>query len=233
MQIIEINKIKQLIMSRLYSFLIFFLSLQNTFAQSKELFLEDYYFIKNINSEKATEYNDIVGNPYLNREFTEGIFYFMDSTAFKLPVRYNIYADEIEYQLEGKNYAVNDPKSLSRILLGESIFIFINSNKERGYFELLEQGKYTLLQKREVKFRPEEGPKPIEGTIKPASFVKYPDTFYIMTQDSEIKKIINLKSLIMYLEDHKVKIKNFIKKEKIKKAKKENLIKIIKYCNML
>lgn len=203
------------------------------FAQSKELFLEDYYFIKNINSGKATEYNDIVGNPYLNREFSEGIFYFRDSTAFKLPVRYNIYADEMEYQLEGKNYAVNDPKSLSRIMLGESAFLFLNSNKGRGYFELLEGGKYTLLQKREVKFRPEEGPKPIEGTIKPASFVKYPDTFYIMTEDSELKKISNLKSLIMYMDDHKVKIENFIKKEKIKKAKKENLVKILKYYNTL
>lgn len=203
------------------------------FAQAKEIFVEDYYFIKNINSGRATEYKDIVGSPYLNRDFTEGIFYFKDSTAYKIPIRYNIYSDEMEYQIKGINYAINDPKSLNRILLGASYFIFLDSNTERGYYEVLETGKYTLLQKRKVNFRPEEGPKPIEGTIKPASFVKHPDIFFILNKDSQLKKISNLKSLINYMDDHKLKIESFVKKEKIKKAKKENLIKIVKYYNML
>jgi hypothetical protein len=150
-----------------------------------------------------------------------------------LPLRYNIYANEMEYQLKGVSYLVGNPQSLNKILLGESVFLYLPFIQNGGYFELLESGKCFLVQKRTVRFKPAEGPKPIEGTISRAKFTREPDIFFIIVNDSKTIEITTMKSVINALQDQKLNIESFIKKEEIKNAKKENLIKIAEYYNSL
>lgn len=209
------------------------MSSQLLIGQSNDLFLDNYYARKKYYPEKAKEYKDIAGSPYLNSEFVEGTFYLKDTVAIKLPLRYNIYSDEMEYMLKGINYVVGNPQSLNKIELGGSLFVYLPFVGKGGYFELFELGKCTLVQKKLVEIKPAEGPKPMEPEIKPASFIRKSDIFFLVINDSLAFKIENMKSVKKALQDQKDQIESFIKQEKIKNIKKGNLIKIVKYYNSL
>ena len=192
----------------------------------------DYSFDKRYIKETSFDYKDIEGSPYLNSEFTTGTFYMKDTLSFKLPIRYNICADQMEYQSEGVIYVVGSPQSLSRIVLGGSVFIYLPFIGKGGYFELVESGKCKLVQKMRVDFKPSEGSKPIVGLTK-SRFDKYPDVFYLVLNQNQSFRIGNMNSVMNALSDQKTKIETFVKREKIKNTKKENLIKIAKYYNSL
>jgi hypothetical protein len=202
-------------------------------AQEINKFLDYYNFHKTSGDKKTIDYIDIQGSPYLNSEFIDGIIYLKDTTAVKLPLRYNIYSDEMEYQIEGVSFTVGNAKFINKILLGESIFVYLPFINSGGYFELIESGNCFLVQKRSVKFKPAEKPKPIEGNVTPAKFVDEPDIFYMIVNDTLTVEIKNMKSVINALQDQKSKVESFIKQEKIKRVKKENLIKIAEYYNSL
>ena len=205
-------------------------------AQPYNGFLDSYHFNKSFQNQpvkNADAYQDIEGNPFLKKEFTDGMIKINDTLAFKLPLRYNLYTDEMEYQLNGVVYAVGEPQLLKKIVLGESVFIYVPFIGKGGFVELLASGKCILVQKRSVRFKPAEGPKPIEGTSKSAEFISEPDIFYIGAGDSKTVKITNINSVVRVLQDQSTKVENFIRMEKIKKATKENLIKIATYYNTL
>jgi hypothetical protein len=201
-------------------------------TQMPNPFPTDYMLDKRYSSQKTEEYKDIDGSPYLKSEFTDGVFCIKDTVAFKLPIRYNIYKDEMEYQLKGLNYVVGSPQSLKKVLLDGAEFAYLPFIQKGGYFELFKSGKCTLAIKRTVEFKPSEGSKPIIG-LQPAKFVKKPDIFYFVIDHSQAFKIENLKSVLDALQDQKQKIEDFIRQEKIKNTKKENLAKIVDYYNTL
>lgn len=182
-------------------------------------------------NENFHDYEDIDGSPYLNKEFVNGTFYVKDTLAIKHPIRYNLYTDQMEYQSEGLNYYVGSPQSLSRIILGESVFIYLPFIEKGGYFELFEPGKCKLVQKRKVEFRHSET-KPIVGLIK-SSYERIPDVFYLVINQNQVFRVVNMNSVMNALQDQRPKIEIFIKQEKIRNTKKENLIKIVKYYNSL
>lgn len=206
------------------------------FGQSGQLsnpFVENYYFYKSFESRKAFTYKDVVGSPYLNDEFVEGTINLKDTLPVKLPMRYNIYRDEIEYQANGLNYVIGNPQSLNSVTLGESVMVYLPFVEKGGYFEVNELGKCTLLQKRLVKLKPAEEPKAIVGVAIPAEFVRKFDVYYLVVNETKSVKIKNMKSVLTALNDQQPKIKEFIKQEKINNVKKSNLIKIVKYYNSL
>jgi len=180
----------------------------------------------------ANDYSEIEGSPYLNNEFINGAYYMKDTLAVQLPTRYNIYSDQMEYRQDGVNYVVGSPQNLSKIVLGESTFVYLPFIGKGGYYELIESGKYKLVQKRRVDFKPSEGAKPLVGLTK-SSFEKYPDVFFLVNHQNQALRIGNMNSIINALSDQKTKIETFIKQEKISNTKKENLIKITNYYNSL
>lgn len=201
-------------------------------TQTPNPFPTDYNMDKKYNVEKTEEYKDIDGIPYLNSEFQSGVFYLKNGKTFDLPSRYNIYRDEMEYLLDGVSYVVGNPEALEKVLLAGSEFRYLPTISKGGYFEILESGKCTLFLKRIVEYRPSEGSRPIVGLL-PAKFVRNADLFYLVNNQTQIFKILNVSSVVNVLQDQKPKIESFIKQEKIQNIKKENIVKIIKYYNSL
>jgi len=201
-------------------------------TQTPNPFPTDYTMDKKYNVEKTEEYKDIDGTPYLNNEFQSGVFYLKNTKTLELPIRYNIYRDEMEYLLDGVSYVVGSPESLVKVVFAGSEFRYLPTISKGGYFELFESGKCTLFQKRIVEYTPSEGSKPIIGLV-PAKFERNADVFYLVTNQTQSFKILNISSVINALQDQREKIESFIKQEKIKNIKKENLIKIVKYYNSL
>ena len=214
-------------------FLFLFVLSQSVLSQRIDPFLDKYSIYKSFHPEKATEYKDVEGTPYLNTEFTVGSFVMNDSSILEIPIRYNVYSDEMQYQVEGVNYVVGDPLAIEKVQIGESVFKYLPFINKGGFFELIETGKCSLVKKYIVKYKPAEGPKAIIGVGIPAEFIKEPAVFYLINNQSKVYKIKNIESVIEALQDQKHKIEDFIKTEKIKNAKRENLIKIVTYYNKL
>jgi hypothetical protein len=217
-----------------YLIIILFFSTQMLFGQQGQghLFIEDFCARERIFPEHAKEYSDIDGSPYYNSNFVSGFLYLKDSLIFKIPIRYNIYADEMEFNSKGMNYVIGNPATVNKIILGESVFVYLPFIQKGGYFELFELGKCTLVAKISVDVKPAEEAKPMVDP-KPAKFIKKPDVFYFVVEDSIVFKIKNIESITDALQDQKLKIESFMKQEKIKSVKKETLIKIVKYYNSL
>lgn len=218
-------------LTKAFIFFVLILTTKFSIGQQVDLFLEDYHFYKLVHSEKAEDYKGIEGTPYLEKDFTDGVFRLKDSSLIKLPIRYNMYSDELEYRLKDINYVVGNRDILKNTTIGKSVFVYMPSVQKGGYFELLEAGKCSLVVKRKVIFKPAEGPKPIEAKRIPARFEREPDVYFLIVGESEAVKAGNLKSVINALQDRKPQIENFIEQEKIKNTRPENLVKIVKYYN--
>jgi hypothetical protein len=213
--------------------LIFILINQVIFSQEYDKFLDAYYFNKLHRTEKQNSYNNVEGSPYLSDDFSIAEIYLKDTTAFRMPLRYNIYADVMEYKVNDAIYMIDKPHLINKIVINGSNYVFIPFIEKGGYFEILISGRCYLLQRRIVKYKPAEGPKPIEGVSIPAKFVNEKDKFYIIVNSREYYEIINLKTLVTALSDKKESIDQYLKTQKIKNIKKENLIKIAAYYNSL
>ncbi|MFN8257299.1 MAG: hypothetical protein U0W24_16515 [Bacteroidales bacterium] len=206
----------------------FFLSIN---AQSGHKFLDSYTFYKNQGNELSTTYFDAVGNPYYDSDFKNGIVFLKDTSYVKLQLRYNIYQYLIEYKNEGKIYNLSNTYNIDRITIGDTVFMYIPYINSRAIFEVLVGGKASLVKKSTVKLEPAKPPQPyVEAS--PPRFVRENDIYYIIngTAYFEIK---NMESVYLALFDKKDNIKDYIKKERIKKRNKENLIKIVNYYNTL
>jgi hypothetical protein len=202
-------------------------------SQRIDPFMERYLFEKNARGGTANNYMGVDGNPYQNKEFVEGIIALKDSSAVKLPLRYNIYSDTMEFKVKDVIYSIGNTEKLSQIILGGSTYVNLPFIHKGGYFEVYEPGKCLLAQKRSIKFYQAEAAKPLEGIAKPPRFVNENDVFYIVFSQSKVFKITNIKSVLEALKDQKPKIESYMVQEKIKNTKKENLIKIVRYYNTL
>jgi hypothetical protein len=218
---------------KIFLILILILTSKLIFSQQIDAFLDYYSFNKMVHSGTANDYQGIDGNPYLDSQFADGICYLKDTTAVKLPLRYNIYADAMEYRLKDVTYSINNIEKLNNVFIGESVFVYLPFIQKGGYFQVYEPGKCLIAQKRSVKFKDAEAAKPIEAVSKPPRFVNEKDKFYIVFSQSRVYKVTNKKSVLIALNDQKTKVASFMNQEKINKPKKESLIKIVRYYNNL
>lgn len=212
--------------------IILIITSQKMLGQQVDPFLHKYSIYKSYNPEKAKEYKDIDGSPYLDKEFVDGTLFFKDTTVVKLPLRYNIYTDQMEYQSKGVNYIVINPHLINKISFGQFEFVYLPFIQNGSYFELFELGKCTVVEKKLIAIKPLEV-KAMGALIVPARFSRKPTIIYMIVNDTDVYRIKNIKSVINALQDQKPKIENFIKKEKIKNINKDNLIKITKHYNSL
>lgn len=214
-------------------FILLLISVHILNAQNYEPFLDQYYFNKNNSISKANSFESISGSPYINDKYIMGILRMRDSSIYKLPLRYNIYADELEYQMDDKNFYVTNKDNIDEVSFDNSIFKYLTVNGKRGYYEQLAVGKCTLLKKHIIHFQAAEGPKPIEGTPRPAQFVNQKSQFFTFTKNNPPVIIKNMKSIVDVLLDKKNQIEDFIKSNNLKKLNEKNLVKIINYYNSL
>jgi hypothetical protein len=179
----------------------------------------------------------IEGTPYLNEQFIEGEIIFGEANRTKVPVRYNIFQDLMEYQQNGKALALDPTKKIKTVKMGDEIFIVekysLEGKTKYGFLNLIDTGKMTLLSKKMIKYQEPLKGRGLDGGDLPAKFSRMSDTFFYRLGDGELKEVGNLKELIASLPDKQEEVKQFAKKEKISPKKQEELVKLVRYYNSL
>jgi hypothetical protein len=179
------------------------------------------------------------GTPYNKDIFVKGDIYYENNWRYTdIPLRYNIFRDEMEFKIEGRVtiYAIEPDKRIQKILIQKDIFV-ITDYKEKGkiitgFFKMLATGTIDLLAKLQVDFK-EEQPAKAMFDPEPAKFTRRADQYYIKINGDIAKKISNTKKLIDLIGDHKNELSDYAKKEKISASNEFELIQFISFYNSL
>lgn len=186
---------------------------------------------------KTLTENDIEGSPYLEDEFIKGTLYTTSNTKYvDVPLRYNIYNDNIEFDTGDGIQALAAPEIVDRVEFGNYTIVYvpysITKKIRRGFFIVDEGGKASLLIKPDVAFVEATEPGAYKQA-EPAKFDKKADDYYIKVGLSEAKIISNKNDLTDAFPDHNKEIESFIKANKIKHRKPEDLKQVVQYYNSL
>ncbi len=176
-------------------------------------------------------YDDVEGNPFFNKNFLSAK---VEGATNLVPARYNMYTDTIELMNDGTIYELPKANTYSKITFVNSgeTFVYINEGINAvGYYLELVPGKYRLLKKLKSEFRDAvpalnsftAATPPKFETEKPIYFIKFGNDF--------IKIPKNSKELDASFSDKKDALNDFIKTNKIKLNKEEDLIKLINFLN--
>jgi len=192
------------------------------------------------NSAAFLKENEIEGSPYLNDNFILGYIITKDDIKYvDIPLRYNIYNNEIEFEKQEAIFALEDPLNYTEIVIGRQTFIFSSYTSKKdtkrvnnsSYFEALNTNKELLLLKRyEVLFNK---PVPSKGYVdaKPAEFKKSTVRYYLKFGGAAAQEVGSLKATLLFFGDKSKDVATFVKKEKIKFRKEDDLLKIVAFYN--
>lgn len=180
----------------------------------------------------------IKGSPYLNDEFIKGTVYTTSKNKIAdIELRYNIYNDDLEFKTpDDLTLAVNEPETIKLADFGDykmTYKSYTNGKKTNSaFFKILEEGKVSLFAKPDVFFQKEvegDGIKP----GKPAQFVQKSDNYYISIGENTATKVGSKKDILNLMEDHSKEISAYLKQNKVKLSKSEQLQQLVQYYNSL
>lgn len=180
---------------------------------------------------------DIEGSPYLNEEFEIGeVFYGNKYKLNQIPLRYNIYNDDMEYKVDNSIMAFANPQHIDQVVFGNNVFIYLRSesvSEEGGGFVKIWNSQYpAIITKMRVEYFDREPPKALVDP-KPPRFVRKENQHFLMKSKTDAVKIKSVKRMIESLGHYKVELTRYAKTEKISARKPEELAKLLDYYSTL
>jgi hypothetical protein len=178
----------------------------------------------------------IKGTPYMNDTYEQGVV-FLEKSVIKVPARYNVFQDVMEYQQGGRAMVLDPSASIKKVKLQNTTFVVdkyvLDGKTKYGYLMLLDSGKAMLYARKVVKYLPpKKGANP-DGTDQVAEFKRVPDVFYFKIGNNELQDIKNIKSMIAAFPDKQEELTRFAKQEKISPRNQDEVVKLVKYYNSL
>ncbi|QIA08089.1 hypothetical protein [Draconibacterium halophilum] len=179
---------------------------------------------------------DIDGTPYMMDEFSEGEVIINDSICIeKVPLRYNIYNDKIEYKNEeGQILEIGNESTSYQFDFDDFSFhnlkYVLDGNTQTGILELLVDGNVKLYKQYRLEFAPAQKAIGFQEAT-PDRFVRKEDQ-YLISIGQELPYVFsNAKKLLPELQKVRPDINSVIKKQKIRIRSEKGLCTLIKYCN--
>jgi len=208
-------------------------------AQDQNLskFLDDFRVTQEIHNKLGStinSYDMVEGSPYLYPDFREALIQMDNGIQYRGKLRYDLYTDEMEFMLKDHRYWLGPKVKIEKIVLDGRTFVFLTpaGTKKGRFLELLVDGPCRLLADHSVDFIDAEEAKPYQDA-RPARFSRKKTTYYFQKGKDAPELIRNKKSLLHALGPHADKIATRIKKEHLSVTRREDLQKIITYCNDL
>ncbi|ROI02162.1 MULTISPECIES: hypothetical protein [unclassified Chryseobacterium] len=171
-------------------------------------------------------YDEIEGSAYFEKQFSMAS---VSPNYEDVLIRYNIYNDEVEFKKNEDVMVLPKTDTFSRIIFRNSKNVLVLLDSTGYYFEIV-KGKYTLYKKLRTKFIDfVPAPTPYQAD-KPAMFRNLEPVYYIKVGDNLIGNFKSTKDLISQLPD-KETLNSFLKSNKIKADKEEDLIRLVNFLN--
>ena len=184
--------------------------------------------------------SNLNSSPYLWDGFVLGALTAADGTRIEgLKIRYDIYADQMQFILNSDTASINRPMGLRSLELEDKEFIYavyqVSENVvSAGYFELINEDKLSLLLRRELELEydvyvPNYGGGGGTKEIR----MKKNNNFYTQEGKSAARKIYNKKDFLNAITEHHDPVRNYIKENRISVRKQKELEELVNYYNTL
>lgn len=185
------------------------------------------------NAEKPVDYKYVQGSCYLNEKFIDGRITLNTGQTFESPIRYDIFADQIEYKNEANEIFTVQNSEIIRTVYIDSLQIKYfepgDFENAKGFYELMVLGDYSLYRKYQILLKNPEAAGP--GSYSTAArFIPMDSKYYIMDPDDNFIEINSKKDLLLPGRDSE-ELEKFIKANKIKPKEVKDLIRITGFLN--
>lgn len=183
----------------------------------------------------------VEGTPYINDQFLPVTITSFEDKVFK--GRYNAFNGDFEVidDTSGKSFVLNRTMENYEVAFvgTNTTYILLKHIHESGevtndfFVKLTSNNDNLLLKKESVQFLGERVATSTYDKARPAQYKRSKDTYYLKSGD-EIKEVsTNKKDIAKLFPAHSKAILEYIKSEKLKTNKEEDLIKLFQYINTL
>ena len=212
---------------------------QNQLANKQ--FMVDIRFTKILDGSYAgnnLKTSDIQGTPYLNDKFEPGKIVTPEDSVFgNIELRYNAFTDNLEFKKGENIFNIASKNIVKKAEFGGKMFGCRSyeangGNILYGFFEILTEGKTTLLARYKIKFMEKEVAKPYSDA-KPARFEDMEKQYFFMSEGNPAKLIPNKKRLLKIFGTKSDEMETYISRNKLSVKEDDSLIKIINHFNTL
>jgi len=222
-------------MSRITIVILFIANIQFCFAQEIIPGMDEYIKHSHMDrkGEKPVDYKYVQGSCYFNDDFIDGRITLNTGQTFEGPIRYDIFTDQIEFKNEANEiFIVQNPSAIRTVFLDSLKFNYFEPGEfanVKGFYELLVLGNYSLYRKYLILLKNPDAAGPGLSS-SPAMFIPLDSKYYIMDPDANFREITNKKDLLIPDRDSE-ELEKFIKANKIKTKKEEDLIRFTEFLN--
>lgn len=183
---------------------------------------------------------NINGSPYDQNYFHPGNIYANNElTVSNVPMRYNIFADEIEINTsqdpnqQNVNILSKSPDVFVKI--GPNVFVYVEnlSNAEQsGYFKVVFEGEhFDLYKKSKVNYIEKRFAETTYQRDQPARFDRN-DTFFLVNKRGVFYELPNnRRRFAAVFKEHHKEIDDFVRAKRLDIRKEDDLEKVVKYFN--
>jgi hypothetical protein len=178
-------------------------------------------------------YRTIEGSPYLDSEFRPGSLSFNKTKYTGLPLRYNCYEGYFEFETE-QGVKFFDPK-VTRIdtiwLEGDTfLYVYFQSGRSRKqtFMKAVRTGPTNVYLHNEIILTQAEETTGYVAA-KPASFQQLAESVYIQEEGKPAMEFKGKKSLEEIFPEHHAELNSFVKSEKLKLKKIEDVVRLCEY----
>ncbi len=192
-------------------------------------------FIRNTLDGKNDRQTNVTGSPYHNENFQPGTVTIADK-SFDTYVRYNGLEDVFEIKNQaGEISALIRRPDIKVTLDGKQhkIETFLDGNdmSKQRYFVILAEGENKFLKNEGIEYKEAQQASSSYSQSKPASLVPY-TKYYIKKGDGKAEEIkLRKKSILNILDDDRAK--NYVKENKLKLKKEEEVVQLMDYLNSI
>ncbi|MFK7782235.1 hypothetical protein [Psychroserpens sp.] len=184
----------------------------------------------------------VKGTPYILNEFMPGKVLFEEQTQI-FNVRYNAFNDVVEVKKDN-----GDLDALNKELTGITITLIKDKKSYRaynyidsktgenksGYFVIASNSPKPLLVKEKIVFKDKQKAKSGYDKARPAEYKRKDDLYFTLNEKGiAIELPSNKKELAKTFPKHTKDVLSFIKANKIKTSKQNDLIRLLNYINTL
>ena len=182
--------------------------------------------------------SDVEGSEYLDENFLNGEILTMNSEHFKdIPMRYNVYLDNVEVRLpNGTICNLSEPDKIFQILVNKQVIVYTEylspEGKKSGFLFVLYDGASKLYRRYYKTFN--EG-RPTNGITPeiPPKIADKPLEYYIRAKDGTTSFCNSKKDLLSVMSNAISEIEDYLKKEKLRLNREDDLIKVVSYYDTL
>ena len=217
--------------SRLIYFLFVILGFSSASLWGQESTLRSQVRTLELRNIGPKKYSEIDGNPYYTDKFIESVVYLKDGNFASLPLRYDIFQDQMEFMKDNKTLWLVK-KDIKYLRYGSDM-IFVSSadgdTSKIGYYFLKDNGKIKLFYRKVVRYQPMVEPKGFADAI-PEKLSPEKDEIFIRKENLPARKIVSRKDLTTLFAGDEAAL-GFIKTHKTKPDNIEDLHALVSFLN--